>query len=170
MDEKINLLNYLADKYNESFTHFIIDSKIVSSAVSGNSRVTLQYVPAGMVIAIIGGIIVDAKDSYIAMPVGNGLYMHQVTNNKKGTINHSCNPNCKISGFNKLVAKKDININEELTIDYGGCAIGIGLTIIENCSCGSDVCRSEIKTDDYLLMNIDDLNIYGKYKRVINGN
>jgi|TARA_B110000503_G_scaffold110794_1_gene165769 hypothetical protein len=163
--EKVELLNQLAEEYDESFTHFMINSKVVSSTVSGNSRIALQHIPADTLIAIIGGVIVDAKDSYIAMPMGHGLYLHQVTNNRKGTVNHSCDPNCKISGLNKLVAKRDICINEELTIDYGGCAIGIGLTVIEKCSCGSSNCRGEIKTDDYKLMNIEDLNLYGKYKR-----
>lgn len=80
MIEKIELLNQLAEEYDESFTHFMINSKIVSSTVSGNSRIALQHIPADTLIAIIGGVIVDAKDSYIAMPMGHGLYLHQVTN------------------------------------------------------------------------------------------
>lgn len=166
----IELLNQMAEEYDESFTHFMIDSEIVHSDISGNARIALQKVSTNTLIAIIGGVIVDAKDAYIAMPIGHGLYLHQVTNNRKGTVNHSCDPNCRMTGFNKLVAKRDIDINEELTIDYGGCAIGIGLPVIEKCTCGSNNCRGVIKTDDYKLMNVEDLNLYGRYKRGLNGN
>lgn len=165
MKHALESLSKLAEKYNEGFTYFIKQTKIIDSTISGQARIVLENVLKDEVIAVIGGILVEEVDDFIAMPVGFGLFLHQVSNPHKGTVNHSCSPNCKISGFNRLVAKRDIKKDEELTIDYGTVSVGTGHPIIENCSCGSKNCRSVIKNDDYKTANIDDLSLIAKYRR-----
>ena len=159
----LSVLQKVSEYYNEGFTHFFVDSKVVSSKIEGNARIVLENVVQGTLIAIIGGVVVDHNDDYIAMPMGTGIFLHQVSNQTKGTVNHSCNPNCKIQGFNKLIAKRDIIAGEELTIDYGSVSIGKGFVIIENCNCKSTNCRHTIKTDDFKKLDTDDLCLYGKY-------
>ncbi len=58
--------------------------------------------------------------------------------------NHSCNPNSGIKGKVTIVALKNINKDEEITIDYS-------ITEIDKlwhmkCSCGEKNCRKEIKS------------------------
>jgi len=161
----INTLVKISEHYNEGLTHFFVNTEVVASKINENARISKTYVNKETLIAIIGGVVTDEHDNYIAMPMGTGIFLHQISNSHKGTVNHSCDPNCKIVGFNKLIAKRDIQIDEELTIDYGTVSIGKGMTIIETCNCGSDVCRHTIKTDDYKFLPIEDLCIYGKYIR-----
>lgn len=159
----IDTLVKISEHYNEGFTHFFVNTEIIASKINGNARITKEIINTGKLIAVIGGVLMDEHDNYIAMPMGTGIFLHQVSNAHKGTVNHSCEPNCKIEGFNKLVAKRCININEELTIDYGTVSIGKGTTIINQCNCGSLTCRHTIKTDDYKLLPVEDLCIYAKY-------
>lgn len=159
----LSTLQKISEYYNEGFTHFFVNSTIVSSTIDGNARIVNEPIKKDQLIAIIGGVVIDHNDDYIAMPMGTGIFLHQVNNNKKGTVNHSCDPNCKIQGFNKLVAKRDIESGEELTIDYGTVSVGKGSTIIESCNCKSINCRVNIKTDDYKILNTEDLGLYAKY-------
>lgn len=159
----LDILEKIAKKHNEGLTHFFIKSKIVESLISGNARLAEEVIINEQLIAIIGGLVVDSNDNFIAMPMGSGIFLHQISNNHKGTINHSCDPNCKILGFNKLVAKRQINTGEELTIDYGTISIGNGTVIINQCKCNSLRCRTTIKTDDYKFLSSNDLSLYGKY-------
>ena len=161
----IDKLIEISEYYNEGLTHFFVDTEIVVSKIEGNARLAKQEINNKTIIAIIGGVLIDERDNYIAMPMGTGIFLHQVSNSHKGTVNHSCDPNCKIVGFNKLVAKRDIEINEELTIDYGTVSIGNGTTIISDCNCGTAECRHTIKTDDYKTLPIENLCLYGKYIR-----
>jgi hypothetical protein len=159
----IEKLIKISEHYNEGFTHFFVNTEIILSRINENARIAKETINSDTLIAVIGGVLIDEHDNYIAMPMGTGIFLHQVNNAHKGTINHSCEPNCKIEGFNKLVAKRSININEELTIDYGTVSIGKGNTMIKQCNCGSALCRHEIKTDDYKLLPVEDLCLYGKY-------
>ncbi len=66
-------------------------------------------------------------------------------------INHSCDPNCGITGELYLVALKGIDACKELTFDYS-------TTMLErywemDCGCGSENCRSKIMDFDTLPAN-----------------
>ena len=62
-------------------------------------------------------------------------------------INHSCNPNAWLDGMD-LVARREINPFEEITIDY---ATFMNEQMPEfQCNCNSDNCRSIIRGTDYL--------------------
>lgn len=56
-------------------------------------------------------------------------------------INHSCEPNCGVSGTFKLVAMRDINKGEELTFDY---EMTEDSDWRMECQCGSESCRKII--------------------------
>ena len=61
-------------------------------------------------------------------------------------INHSCNPNCGIRGEISFVTMRDIEANEELTIDYA---------FLDNedysflCTCGETCCRKTVTGHDW---------------------
>lgn len=160
MDSKIQTLIKVAEKYDIGLSHFLVNS-YTKQGIEGEGRYLGSWVYAGKDIAIIGGLLVDEPDGMIAMPIGSGLYQHQVHMLYRATINHSCDPNCRVVGFNKLVSLKNINSDEELTIDYGTVSVGDGKTIIDNCNCGSDNCRGTIRTNDYLFL--DNLAAYAQY-------
>lgn len=59
-------------------------------------------------------------------------------------LNHSCEPNCGISGVNVLVAMRDINTGEEMTWDYEMTEDISGELWRMKCECGRPSCRQEI--------------------------
>lgn len=74
-------------------------------------------------------------------------------------INHSCDPNCKLTPIRVnspiprlcIFAAKDIDKNCELTFDYGDGSLGFDVSrtsVQKICLCGSEVCRK------YLPFNI----------------
>ena len=164
MDSKLKLLNKIAEKYDIGLSHFLVKTTQRDDSTEGIGRFADQYIPAHTDVAIIGGLIVNETDGMIAMPIGSQLYLHQVHMLHRATMNHSCNPNCKIVGFNKLVSLSNVYINEELTIDYGTISVGLGKVIFE-CNCGSENCRGQIKTDDYIKLPIEMLAAYPRYMR-----
>ncbi len=62
-------------------------------------------------------------------------------------MNHSCEPNMMYGDNNTIIAMRDIEAGEELTIDYGTFIVNIDQDFI--CSCGSDHCRKIIRKDDW---------------------
>jgi hypothetical protein len=57
-------------------------------------------------------------------------------------LNHSCDPNCAIVGTRKLIARRTITTDEELTIDY---SMTDGDVLWEmSCSCKAKNCRKKI--------------------------
>jgi hypothetical protein len=62
-------------------------------------------------------------------------------------INHSCEPNCGITGTSSVQAFSDIEIGEELTFDY---AMSDSSEYDEfSCACGSEGCREKITGIDW---------------------
>ena len=158
--ELLKELESISKATGESLTHFIPSTRIQSSPISKKGRFALELIPKNTLVGIIGGLLVTTPDNQIAMPISKGLYLNQLFMNQRATANHSCKPNLKLNGFNKLIAKTTIQSNEELTIDYGSLCVGNGSVIIKNCQCGSNPCRKIIKTDDYLLLPKNQLGAY----------
>jgi uncharacterized protein len=76
-------------------------------------------------------------------------------------VNHSCNPNCGFNDQLQLVTIKNIFPAEELFWDYSTSMFE--QSWVMKCSCGSSLCRNEVKDFDslphelqqkYLKMNI----------------
>ena len=145
----------------EGLTHFIQANQVKKSSIQGEGRFILNDVYKNELIAVIGGVLVNASaDPQITLPISPGFYLNQVSMDHRVTVNHSCSANLVLRGFNKLVAKRDLKANEELTLDYGTVFIGKGKAIIENCYCGSVQCRKTIRTSDYLQLPQTDLGVY----------
>lgn len=70
-------------------------------------------------------------------------------------VNHSCNPACGIrlsetqADAHDFVAMKDINVNEEITLDYAMRNYGVDY-FPKHCMCGSEKCRGVISGWKYL--------------------
>ncbi len=66
-------------------------------------------------------------------------------------INHACDPNTWLEGLN-LVARQDIAVGEELTMDYATfCGPGMAGFV---CECGTTNCRQVVTSVDYLLPTV----------------
>jgi hypothetical protein len=62
-------------------------------------------------------------------------------------INHSCNPNCGISGQISVVAMRDIAPGEEICFDY---AMSSSCLMDEfDCACNAVNCRGHVGADDW---------------------
>lgn len=59
-------------------------------------------------------------------------------------INHSCDPNAAITGTKTAIALRNINVGEEITIDYSMSDADLHWKGI-HCTCGSKNCRKEIR-------------------------
>ena len=62
-------------------------------------------------------------------------------------VNHGCNPNVGVFGQVCIVAMREINIDEELTIDY--VMIEARPSYSFKCECNSKMCRSIISGNDW---------------------
>ena len=64
-------------------------------------------------------------------------------------MNHCCDPNTWWSDSCSLVARRDIQPQEEVTYDYASSEVALALEM--TCRCGSDNCRGTITHLDYQL-------------------
>lgn len=69
-------------------------------------------------------------------------------------INHSCNPSAGIRGKVTLVALKNLEVDDEVTLDYS--TIEGDPRWYMNCSCGESNCRKKIKSIEFLPKKIFD--------------
>ena len=156
----------ISEATGEGLTHFVQSTRIGVSRIEGKGRFILNDVYKNELIGIISGILVNTvSDPQITMPIGPGLYLNQISINHRAVINHSCEPNLTLQGFNKLIANKDLRVNTELTVDYGTMFVGNGCIIIKDCLCGSLLCRKTIRTNDYLLIPEGQLGAYAYWTK-----
>lgn len=88
------------------------------------------------------------KTNKYSFQIGQNIHLDKA-NKIYDELNHSCNPNCYVNVDNLgLISFKQININEELTINY--CCTEENLAEPFNCKCNLDDCYGEIKGFKYL--------------------
>jgi hypothetical protein len=61
--------------------------------------------------------------------------------------NHSCDPTMWHDGAYDLVARRAVDTDEELTVDYGTNSAGEGFSMA--CRCGTSGCRSRVTSGDW---------------------
>jgi SET domain-containing protein len=118
---------------------------------------TSKVIPAGMFVVAYKGDLISAEEAYKreADSTRPGIYTFWINDDlaidalEKGNIakyiNHSCDPNCHycFKGNQILIyASRDIDTNEELTIDYSYGADGEKI----GCACGALKCRGVINS------------------------
>jgi hypothetical protein len=124
----------------------------------GYGSVANESIAAGEVVAAFGGRCIT-RDEFDLLPtsqqvrsmqIDEDLYMAGAPEPEPADfINHSCDPNCVLSGSVVLVALRDLAIGEELTYDY---ATSDGSDYDEfECACGTDLCRGKVSGHDWML-------------------
>lgn len=115
------------------------------SDISGQGIFSDKPLKKGEIIGtVIGPVVPDNKESYKKY----GDYLHPINYdeaivniNFTRFTNHSCNPNCGLKDAVTLVAIRDIETGEELTIDYDTLEYDWEM----ECNCGSENCRGKIR-------------------------
>ena len=125
---------------------------------TGHGSVATELITAGEGVAAFGGRCVT-RDEFELLPASQQVRSLQIEENlyiagapepePADFINHSCEPNCEMSGNVILVAARDIMVGEEVTYDY---ATTDGSDYDEfECSCGSASCRGKVSGHDWML-------------------
>ncbi len=82
-------------------------------------------------------------------------------------INHSCDGNTWMTDAYTLVARRPINVLEEVTADYALWEADPAYTSEWMCRCGSPVCRKHITGSDWMLPEVHD-RYRGHFSPLIN--
>ncbi len=141
------LVNYLTPKAEARLT-----------ADAGWGSFAVEPIAAGETVAAFGGWVVT-RDQLDELPaerrsrsiqLDDDLFLASAETPEPGDmVNHSCAPNCGMSGQTLVVAMRDIAPGEELTYDY---AMSDGSPYDEfECSCGHPQCRGKISGSDWML-------------------
>ena len=104
-------------------------------------------------IAIIG------HDLYLADPIGTLPMLDY-------PLNHSCDPNLWMKDEITLIARRQIEQDEELTADYTFWMYEQNW-VLDNCQCGSPLCRKRITDQDWLLPELQ-IRYAGHFSPFIN--
>lgn len=137
-------------------------SKVIDLPEKGGKAVIASaLINKNELVALWGGIIVGAneleklsdEEKGHTIQVHNGFYLAPISMDEPADfINHSCAPNCGISGQIALVAMRDIQSGEELTFDY---SMSDSSAFDEfECACGATTCRQRVTKDDWLLPDL----------------
>lgn len=124
----------------------------------GYGSIVTEQIAAGEIVAAFGGRCVT-RDEFDLLPASQQVRSVQIDEHlyMAGTpepepadfINHSCDPNCALSGNVVLVALRDIAVGEELGYDY---ATTDGSDYDEfECACGTALCRGKVSGHDWML-------------------
>ena len=86
-----------------------------------------------------------AEDSYLALPHSDPAP------SLDENLNHSCDPNGWLADAVTLVARRDIAVGEEITLDQGTWNFDTEdyLWDQDHCSCGAQMCRKVLRKDDW---------------------
>ncbi|CAB4939419.1 unannotated protein [freshwater metagenome] len=116
-----------------------------------------ELIPAGATVAGFGGWVVprDVLSTFSSdrqarsLQVDEDLYLvSDETPEPADMFNHSCEPTCGLLGATVLVARRDIEVGEELTFDYATCDSSDYDEF--PCLCGESTCRGVVTGLDWM--------------------
>ena len=118
----------------------------------------------GEVIEIVGGSVMTEAEfrafmqttpHFNAIQIGEDLHLiedPEVTHQRRGgSLNHSCDSNLWMADEVTLVARRDILMGEEFTIDYALFTVQPDWKLDLPCQCGAADCRHTITGNDWRL-------------------
>lgn len=124
----------------------------------GHGSVAIEPIAAGETIAAFGGRCITRDELELlgesqqrrSIQIDDTLFLAGALEPEPADfVNHSCDPNCGMSGSVLVVALRDIAVGDQLTYDY---AMSDGSDYDEfECSCGSALCRGKVTGHDWML-------------------
>jgi hypothetical protein len=146
--------------------------EVHASSLHGKGMFATAPIAQGEVLTIWGGtLLLDEKDlarqremwaamGYVWATVGEGLYLAQWLapgeEDLTDCINHSCDPNVWMLDEVTLAARRDIDVGEELTIDY--CLFEGDEDHVPPwmCRCGTALCRGRFTGRDWRRVDLQE--------------
>ncbi len=121
----------------------------------GRALVVWEPIEKGELVVVWGGEVVHASridalspaERLLTIQVEEDLYLVSGRDGPADWVNHSCDPNCGLSGQIALVAMRRLEPGEEVCFDY---AMSDGSSYDQfTCGCGTSRCRGRIGADDW---------------------
>jgi len=147
-----------------------VKTEIRKSDTEGHGLFAKELIREGEIVSVRGGHIitrqmeenVNKPDGYWGYPIADDYVLAPLNTQEVADVmmflNHSCDPNVGILGQIIFVAMRDIDSNEELTIDYA--MFGANKEPMQ-CNCRSTNCRGIITDSDWRIKNLQEK--YGGY-------
>ena len=142
------------------------------NSLNGKGIFANEAIKKGEIVFIKGGHILKRDEIFSSgvinsyFPISDDYFLGATNKDEEDSIklyqNHSCNPNVGLHGEITFVALRDIEKDEELTVDYA---------FIDNedysfkCTCGSSNCRGTITGYDWKIKELQDkyYNYFAQY-------
>ena len=137
--------------------------EVRTNSLNGKGIFAKESIKAGEIVFIKGGHILTRDKIYSSgvinsyFPISDEYFLAAENKDEEEQIklyqNHSCNPNVGLHGEITFVAMRDIEKDEELTVDYA---------FIDNedysfkCTCGSTNCRGTITGFDWKIKELQE--------------
>ena len=131
------------------------------SRISDNGRFAREPIKKGEAVCIVGGIVMTDEEfaafqatyrNYNAIQIDDHLHLvedPEVTRTLEGSMNHSCDSSTWMEDDATLVARRNIEPGEEVTVDYALFTTQSNWMLDTRCRCGSPHCRRIITGDDW---------------------
>jgi SET domain-containing protein len=135
--------------------------EIRKSRISGNGMFAREPIKTGETVCIVGGMVMTDSEFaglqathslYNSIQIGENLHLvedPEITRSLDGSMNHSCDSSAWMDDEVTLVARRDIEPGEEVTVDYGLFTTQSNWMLDNRCHCGSPHCRRTITGDDW---------------------
>ena len=137
--------------------------EIRTNSLNGKGIFAKENIKKGEIVFIKGGHILTRDEIFSSgvinsyFPISDEYFLGATNKDEEDQIklyqNHSCNPNVGLHGEITFIAMRDIEKDEELTVDYA---------FIDNkdysfeCTCGSNNCRKIITGFDWKIKELQD--------------
>lgn len=147
--------NYLPQTWKDPRIEFS------TSRISGNGMFAREPIKKGETVCMVGGTVMkDAEFAafqgthllYSFIQIDENLYLVEdleMARTLYASMNHSCDSNAWMNDEVTLVARRDIEPGEEVTVDYALFTTQSNWMLDTRCRCGSPDCRRIITGDDW---------------------
>jgi hypothetical protein len=131
------------------------------SSISGDGMFALEPIQKGETVCIVGGMVMTDSEFaafqathsfYNSIQIDDHLHLvedPEITRSVDGSMNHSCDSSAWMEDEVTLVARRDIDAGEEVTVDYALFTTQSNWMLDNRCHCGSPDCRRVITGDDW---------------------
>ena len=156
MEEKVReMKTYLSQTWVDPRIEFR------TSRISGNGMFAREPIKNGEAVCIVGGTVMTDSEfaafqaihrNYNSIQIDDHLHLvedPQVTRTLEGSMNHSCDSSTWMADEATLVARRDLKLGEEATVDYALFTTQSTWMLDTRCRCGSPHCRRIITGDDW---------------------
>lgn len=133
------------------------------SQIEGTGLFAIRPIEAGELVSRLGGALVsterlhqlfrESADYVDTIAVADELHLVIPPESPNHHGNHSCDPNLWWSGPFDLVARRDIQVGEEVTNDYAVSTTDPAFSL--PCHCGAAACRGVVRSSDAWTFRLD---------------